>query len=398
MKIALIAPANLPIPTVRGGAIETLLNNFIDVNENQKSLEITVFSEYHKDAYQLSTGYQYTKFVYLRRGAVYRLLNFPFRVVRKITAYRTSYLDIVLTAWHIKRLKVDKIIIEGSSYQLVELKKFFKKEKLIFHMHADIITTKSYENIRIVNSASMIIVASEFLRRQILQNSDGHCSPIKILRNGLKLEYFAKSISESNNGIIRKFNIPEGIPVVLYVGRIVELKGIMQLYLALKNIREKLPIHFLIVGSFGSGFGFEEVDDEFSLKLKKYFNENKAWITLTGFIHNSELPAIYNISDLMVVPSICEDASPLVILEALATGTPLIITDAGGMSEYITNECAFIIKRDENIIDNLSLTILSLLQDRKKLQLMSQAALSNSLNYSIENYYKGFVNILTNSF
>jgi len=394
MKIAILVPADLPVPAVMGGAIETLINNFIDINEKQKSLEIHVFSEYNREAYRLSTQYRLSKFVFLKRGLLYNLLNLPFRVVRKLTGNKTLDLDIILIARRIRKLRIDKIIVEGSSHKLVELNKLIAREKLIFHMHSDLINTKTPKNIKIVNSASMILVASEFLSKQILQNSGGHCAPIKILRNGLKLELFAKSTVESQSNVRAKYLIPEGVPVILYVGRIVESKGILQLYLALKKIIDKKTFHFLIVGSFGSGFGFEKEAGEFTLKLRSYFKESKDWITLTGFIHNSDLPAIYSISSLLVVPSLCEDASPLVIIESLAAGTPLIITDGGGMTEYVTDDCAEIIKRNESMIDNLSLSILNLLGNHEKLQSMSRAAIRKSASYSVENYYKEFLQIL----
>ena len=51
MKIAFITSGLLPIPASKGGAIETLLDSFIEENErNDKNIEIVVYSIYDKDA------------------------------------------------------------------------------------------------------------------------------------------------------------------------------------------------------------------------------------------------------------------------------------------------------------------------------------------------------------
>lgn len=57
-------------------------------------------------------------------------------------------------------------------------------------------------------------------------------------------------------------------------------------------------------------------------------------IKLLGWVSNEDLPYIYNVADVTVVPSYSEGA-PLVIPESLACGTPVIATDVGGNKEYL---------------------------------------------------------------
>jgi glycosyltransferase involved in cell wall biosynthesis len=54
-----------------------------------------------------------------------------------------------------------------------------------------------------------------------------------------------------------------------------------------------------------------------------------------GYVEHRLLPLLYNAADITIVPSYSEGA-PLVILESLACGTPVIATNVGGNPEYLT--------------------------------------------------------------
>jgi spore coat protein SA len=394
MKIAFILPGKLPVPAVQGGAIESLLNNLLDTNERVGSFKAIVFSEYHKDAERLSKGFIHTKFFFIKRGILFHSLNLLFRLIRKLSGNRTSYLDIYLIVRIIKRKKPDKIIIEGSFLKLLELRKFFSKDQLVFRLHADLIREKSPENLRVLNSASLFIVASDFLRKRIQQNSENLNPRIRILRNGIRKEFYSMADEVHKKAILNKYLISGSAPVVLYVGRIVESKGIMHLLKSLIKSRERISLHFIIMGSFGSGFGIGDKEDNFCAMVKELIQENNDWITITGFVQNVDLPSYYQIADVMVVPSICEDVSPLVVNEAMASGTPLIVTDAGGITEYVNSECAVVIKRDERLVENLSTAICDLLRDPQKLSAMQDAARRNSQHYTLDEFYRSFYSIL----
>lgn len=396
MKIAFILPGKLPVPAVQGGAIESLLNNLLDTNERFGFLETIVFSEYHKDAKRLSQNFIHTKFFFIKRGKLFHSLNLFFKMFRKLSGNRTSYLDIHLIARTLKRIKPDKIIIEGSVLKLLELRKFFSKDQLIFRLHADLIREKSAENRRVLNSASLFIVASDFLRYRIQQNSENLNPNIKILRNGIRKEFYIKADESHKRAILNKYKIRESAPVVLYVGRIVESKGIMLLLESLMLARQRTTLHFIIMGSFGSGFGIGNKEDSFYKNVKKLIEMNNDWITVTGYVQNVDLPSFYQIADVLVVPSICEDVSPLVVNEALASGTPLVVTDAGGITEYVNSECAVVIKRDERLKENLGTAICGLLMDPQKLSVMRDAARKRSMKYTLDEFYTNFNSILEN--
>ena len=59
MKIGIVLPGKDPVPAVQGGAIETLIENFINENEIYKQCDITVYSYFNKEALIKSQKYDY---------------------------------------------------------------------------------------------------------------------------------------------------------------------------------------------------------------------------------------------------------------------------------------------------------------------------------------------------
>lgn len=63
----------------------------------------------------------------------------------------------------------------------------------------------------------------------------------------------------------------------------------------------------------------------------------------------------------------------------------------------MTDESAYVIKRDINLIDNLSLALESLIDSKDKREAMGMAGLKHVQQYSYDNYYIDFLNLLTSS-
>ena len=125
-------------------------------------------------------------------------------------------------------------------------------------------------------------------------------------------------------------------------------------------------------------------------KVKKLAEENKDKIIFTGYIDNSEVYKYASIADIQCVPTLVEEAAGLVLLEAMAEGLPLIVTRSGGIMEYVDEDTALIIER-ENIVDNLKNAINYSKEHPEVRKKMSEKSKTQSMKYDESVYYKNFV-------
>ena len=142
----------------------------------------------------------------------------------------------------------------------------------------------------------------------------------------------ARNVNVIPNGISDKwFNIPnKGIEGrILFVGRVIPIKAIEVLINAMKTMKEQLPIvHLHIVGPVSDKDYKRKLDD----LIVKMALQNE--VTFTGPKSGSELENEYSECSVFVLPSKSE-SNPIVLLEAMATGKPIIATNVGGIPEML---------------------------------------------------------------
>jgi len=117
--------------------------------------------------------------------------------------------------------------------------------------------------------------------------------------------------------------------VILYVGRIEPLKGIEILLRAVKFLECTSDIRVLIVG--GSPGSDAELD---RLKALAVQLDIADMVTFTGAVRQTELPRYYGAADAFVFPSHSESFG-LAALEAMACGTPVIVSRVGGLKTFV---------------------------------------------------------------
>ncbi len=399
-RVAIIVPAKLPVPPVQGGAIESTIQLIIDQNEVYKKLAITIFSPFNKKAFLESKKYKETRWFWIYHGIFYKFCDFLFRVVRKLFIKDLLTFDSYRLVKYMDHEKFDKILIHGNTNHLKGLSKMIPKEKLVFSVHANIFKSLTENNIEIGNSAVKFIAVSDFIKNKIATNCKVEPSKISVIKNTIALDSFSAPINETEKLKIKeKYKINEDDIVILFAGRIVENKGIKHLLKALKKIDNEFKFTFLVVGSFGSNFGRSNNVDSFGEELLDLAEELNNKVIFTGFIHNTKLPVFHAISDILAMPSLCDDAAPKVAMETMASGLPIITTNDGGIPEYVCQKCGIIIDRDqdeESFINDLALVLRMLMDNRELRQKMGAEGKKHSINFSPSIYYQKYVETIRN--
>jgi glycosyltransferase involved in cell wall biosynthesis len=116
--------------------------------------------------------------------------------------------------------------------------------------------------------------------------------------------------------------------IVLYVGRLTFQKGIEYFLRAAQKVLEYHPNTVFIVVGDGDMFT-RHVIEAAGLGISSR-------VIFTGFLHGEKLRSIYQMSDLFVMPSVSEPYG-LVVLEALSSGLPCIVSKQAGVTETVKN-------------------------------------------------------------
>lgn len=150
---------------------------------------------------------------------------------------------------------------------------------------------------------------------------------LMMIPNGVNPQKNKSFDKENCQNIRNKFALPEE-KIVLYVGRLVYEKGVQILVNAAPKILEKVNTKFIIVGN---GYMKEQLSD-----IVRSMNLEKK-IIFSGFIDEKELLQLQKCADVSVVPSLFEPFG-IVALEAMAAGSPVVVSDTGGLSEIVDHD------------------------------------------------------------
>ncbi|MDA1189571.1 MAG: glycosyltransferase, partial [Chloroflexi bacterium] len=179
---------------------------------------------------------------------------------------------------------------------------------------------------RLMNSVDAIVVSTEVERQDIARLYGVTPARVAVVPPGVDLELF-RPLDKAT--VRRTLGVSES-HVLLYVGRLQPLKGVDILVKAFSQLEEKHDTRLFIVGG-------DPQNDSMTLALKAEAQELGVLekITFTGPLPQSQLPVYYNAADAFVLPSHYESFG-LAALEAMACGTPVVVSRVGGLPTFIT--------------------------------------------------------------
>ena len=180
-----------------------------------------------------------------------------------------------------------------------------------------------------LNKLEQIITVSK--AQEFILNSNG-------IKNTLTIN---NGISECNDSINlnqieefkHKYNISNDEKVLLWAGRLSKEKGADQVEKVLMRlIDNNFKVKLLLAG--GDVFNNPKLED---------------YIISPGWLNQEQMRVVFDIADLVLVPSIYPDPFPTVVLEAMQSGTPVISTCFGGACEAVSNNVTGIVINPFNI-------------------------------------------------
>ncbi len=149
----------------------------------------------------------------------------------------------------------------------------------------------------------------------------------EVIYNGFDPERF-RPLPASASNLREKMGISPSEAVILYVGRLIGLKGVKFLLHAASRIRKSFPIKVVIVGEGEERNALANLSRDLGMERKVVF---------AGFIPHSEIPPYLRLARFAVFPSLADEAFGISICEAMACGLPVIGTRVGGIPELIVD-------------------------------------------------------------
>ena len=401
-KVFLLTPMTFPVPAVSGGAVQTIISNLICVNEEYGNIRFMISSPFDKRASKKK--FIYSKVYYFKngiehsfKGAVLYFLWKSDCVIKKIkTKFRSGkdskselvsmdflmyqYCDIV------KREKPDVIVLENIRQNQIKkyepLKKYVGDNNIFYHVHWTH-TASITERQVVPNSISI----SEYVKKEWIKEASDFGRNY-VLYNCVDIEKFS-SLNYDRILERKRIGINENDIVVIFCGRFIPVKGISELLTAFEMINNP-NIKLLLIGSANYSLPNETEFSKGIVERAKRMNN----VIYHGYVPNEEMPKYYAASDIMAVPSVWEEGAGLVAIEGMASGLPLVITQSGGMVEYVTDDCAIKLPIDSALSNNLANSIVELSEKYDLREKMGKAGIKRAKQFSVENYYKNFLKII----
>jgi glycosyltransferase involved in cell wall biosynthesis len=222
--------------------------------------------------------------------------------------------------------------------EVVWLAARIKRFRYIFHLHCDLVQSGPmgkflplYKKLffdREIHDAELVIVLNNEHRRTV-RHDHGHDGRLLVMSNGVGEDFFRVTRKPTESGTFK----------LLFVGRLSPHKNLAALLEALSVIKRGIALDII-----GDG----ECRREVAMLMADKKLEN---VRLHGRLSRDEVRKFYATCDALILPSLYE-AQPIVLLEAMASRIPVIVTKGIGI-EVTAREAVLIEPTAQGIVDGI---------------------------------------------
>ncbi|MFT8929654.1 MAG: glycosyltransferase family 4 protein [Sporolactobacillus sp.] len=405
METAIITSGYMPVPAALGGGVEALIEAIIQQNASNGRLQLTVFSIYHSQAVQQAKTVKNCRFIFIKPPHIVKACDRILYLIAKWLLRKQksmSYRYILQRLYYVAKVSrclrdqpFDRVVLENHATLFLVLKKYGNARKYAgrYYYHLHNLVSNDYGCQAIMRQSRKVLGVSRYIDRSFSQFLGKFPeNRLTVLRNCVDVARFERSnhIQEAMRWR-QKCKIASSDQVILFTGRLSEEKGIKELLEAFSRL--SLPrARLVIVGGY---FYASSMVSAYEKRLHAVARSLGNRVVFTGYVPHDQMPAVYAMADVSAIPSIWDDPAPLTIIESMASGLPIVTTDSGGITEYVTPECAVILQRDSQLVVHLSEALTALLRDPERRKRMGEASRRQALSLNQYHYYTDFVEKIT---
>jgi starch synthase len=361
LRVALVSSGLIPIPPTRGGAVEEYV---YQLSRHLRRLGI--------NAVAIDANYDSSRVVYedVNGAQVVRVptakpsVSFKERTLKELLFGST-------TASYINREGFDVVHANtawvGFTLALRRSAGKLKSQGFVYTSHNGLWPEDRVhvgeKIVRLVEGYTMkiadtVIALNKTMQKALAEKAKIDLRKTVIVPNGVDTEFFRPGVKDGQ--ILSRYGLEEQ-SYILFVGRVSPEKGVHILLQAFKQIVNDIPKDFklVIAGPLTSTFNSAEISG-YAKAVMSYTKEKLSErVVFTGEIDKNSLRILYSNTYCFVLPSLVE-AFGMVLLEAMASGTPPIGSTAGGIPDIIIDDVNGLLFRKgdwEDLASKLSMLI-----------------------------------------
>ncbi|MFN3134112.1 MAG: GT4 family glycosyltransferase PelF [Candidatus Kryptonium sp.] len=251
----------------------------------------------------------------------------------------------------------EKVCVERRRYLEI-----FKEIARRCYLEADVVTTVCKYNLE----QQLDLISNE---------KKSESSKFQVIENFVEPEFFGSIVGKVGNE-----------KVVSFIGRVVPIKDVKTFIRAMPLILKGIDnVKFLIVGDLMQDA--EYVDECFELVKDLGLVEK---VKFTGEANTADY---LKISDVLVLPSVSE-GQPFVVLEAMASGVPVVATRVGGVPELVDeggSECGLLFNVGDYV--GLAENVIEILRDESLRKRLSENGVKKARRFTVERFINGYAEI-----
>ncbi|CEH29322.1 lipopolysaccharide N-acetylglucosaminyltransferase [Aneurinibacillus migulanus] len=368
MKVLMICTEKLPVPPIRGGAIQSYIAGVSPMLSKHHDITILGITDPELPSQQKVDNITYVRV--------------PGRAL-------DIYLKGVIS--YLSENSFDIIHVFNRPRIIAPIRQVAPNARIILSMHNDMFLPEKIDPVEAptaIEQVERIITVSNYVGRTIVDLYPQAADKVKTIYSGVDVKRYIPAtpdtVRKEREELRRQFQL-QSKQVILFVGRLSPKKGVDILVRSMNGLADKhKDCALVLVGS--KWYSDDEISD-YVAYVRALAARSPIPVVTTGFVHADQVHKWFWTGDVFVCPSQWEEPLARVHYEAMAAGLPIITTARGGNPEVMINgQNGLVIDQPENP-DAFTRALSTLLSDKDVMKRMG----SKGRELAIQHYDWGRV-------
>lgn len=343
MRVAMVCTEKLPVPPIRGGAIQTYIAGILPYIARHHDVTVFGISDPELPLYERGPGYTMVRFP---------ADGYPQRVAAALASGQYDLLHLFNRPTWVEPFHAAA-----------------PRARILLSLHNEMFTPDKMPREtaeRCLGLCHHVVTVSRFIADGVASQYPSARPKLKAVYSGVDPDAFIpvwdSRAAKIRKAMAKRWGFSPDDPVVLCVSRLSPKKGQHVVIEAMGQIRQRFPsARLVLVGS--RWYGSTEWND-YGRSLQERAQRLGDAVIFAGFLTPSEIPPVYSAADLFVCASQWQEPLARVHYEAMAAGLPLVTTRRGGNPEVVDGLETGLVVDDAANPKAMSKAILRLLKNR----------------------------------